>query len=183
MAFGKRMRIANAIAELRRPPSIEYSDHQLSPMQLHHSNSLTQSQFQSQSHSHSREQSQSHSHHSFNGTTPASTVGHTHSQSMQSSFGGPVFSSQQQQSAQVQDSLVNNNGGVRATVVPGNAAAVGIAAGMSAVVGVGLGIALPPTDTPSIEVGSFSAFYECMRLSFSRRHVQHIWRCLLVMEP
>jgi hypothetical protein len=57
MAFGKRMRIANAIIDLRRPPSIEYSDHQLSPtIQLHHS--LTQFQLQNRSHSHSRTQSQ-----------------------------------------------------------------------------------------------------------------------------
>ncbi|KAF8806186.1 hypothetical protein BYT27DRAFT_7191502 [Phlegmacium glaucopus] len=151
LAFGKRMRIANAISELRRPPSIEYSDHQLSPMQLHHSNSLTHSQFQPQSHSHSRTQSQSHSHHSFNGTIPAATVGHAHSLSMQSSSGGPVFGSPQQ-SVQVQDSLFNKNDGVAPAAVPvgtGN----GITAGMSAAVGVGLGIALPPTDIPPIQKG------------------------------
>jgi hypothetical protein len=32
MAFGKRVRIANAIAELRRPPSVNYSDHHVSPV-------------------------------------------------------------------------------------------------------------------------------------------------------
>jgi hypothetical protein len=159
MAFGKRMRIANAIADLRRPPSIEYSDHQLSPMQLHHSNSLTQSQFQSQMHPHSRTQSQSQSHHSFPGTTPAGTVGHVHSHSMQSSIGNPGVGAGQYQLSQVQDSPVS----MRATapVVIGNGAVVGIAAGMSAAAGVGLGIALSPTGAPSVDVSSFS---ECMGL-------------------
>ncbi|KAF8194933.1 hypothetical protein BJ912DRAFT_1085595 [Pholiota molesta] len=49
MAFGKRMRIANAVADLRRPPSVEYYDThsasgQTSPMQLNH-HSRTQSGF------------------------------------------------------------------------------------------------------------------------------------------
>jgi hypothetical protein len=49
MAFGKRMRIANAITDLRRPPSIEYSeDHHSSPSQ-HQSNSTSQSHSRTQS--------------------------------------------------------------------------------------------------------------------------------------
>lgn len=78
MAFGKRMRIANAITDLRRPPSIVYSDHQpgqpISPTQqsyITHAHaqhvSLTPSQSASQIHTHSRNASQSHSHHSFPG--------------------------------------------------------------------------------------------------------------------
>ncbi|KAL1702427.1 hypothetical protein EV121DRAFT_281858 [Schizophyllum commune] len=62
MAFGKRMRIANAITDLRRPPSVVYSDHPepstpISPAQQH-----------------SRSQSQSQSHHSYPGTGAASFV-------------------------------------------------------------------------------------------------------------
>lgn len=155
MAFGKRVRIANAIAELRRPPSIEYSDDQLSPMQLHHSNSLnqSQSQFQSPSHSHSRTQSQSHSHHSLSGTAPVATVVHNHPYYV----GGPgvvVGHGGQQQSGQMQDTLLNNNDGMRPAGM-GNGAAFGITAAMSAATGVGLGIALSPTGAPSVEVNSF----------------------------
>lgn len=51
-AFGKRMRIANAITDLRRPPSVIYSDH--APTQ---SQSTTQSQPQSYGYSHARAQS------------------------------------------------------------------------------------------------------------------------------
>ena len=40
-AFGKRTRIAHAIAELRRPPSVNSSDHQRAPS---HSTSLPRSQ-------------------------------------------------------------------------------------------------------------------------------------------
>ncbi|EPQ58889.1 hypothetical protein GLOTRDRAFT_135903 [Gloeophyllum trabeum ATCC 11539] len=56
-AFGKRVRIANAIQELRRPPSIVYSDHQPS-------NIITQASPSqpSQGFSHSRSHSYSHSH-------------------------------------------------------------------------------------------------------------------------
>ena len=80
MAFGKRMRIANAITDLRRPPSIVYSDHQpgqpISPTQPSYTAhpqhvSLTPSQSVSQIHIHSRNASQSHSHNSFPGA-PAS---------------------------------------------------------------------------------------------------------------
>ena len=82
MAFGKRMRIANAIADLRRPPSVGYSDHQSLPSQLHQSNPP--------SHSHSRTQSQSLS---LPGTTPgttpvSTTVGHVHSYTIQNSTAG-----------------------------------------------------------------------------------------------
>jgi SAM domain (Sterile alpha motif) len=67
MAFGKRMRIANAITDLRRPPSIIYSDppdlSQTSPM-MHTSSPL------SQSYTHSRNQSQQS--HSYTGTLQSS---------------------------------------------------------------------------------------------------------------
>ncbi|KAF9458484.1 hypothetical protein BDZ94DRAFT_1226253 [Collybia nuda] len=87
MAFGKRVRIANAITDLRRPPSIVYSDHpeQLSPsspMMQTHSPLSPQSQTQSQTHS--RNQSQSHSQHSYTGN------GYTYPQSVQSSVGSPL---------------------------------------------------------------------------------------------
>ena len=144
MAFGKRMRIANAITDLRRPPSIEYSDHQLSPTQLQHSDSFT--------HSHSRTQSQSQS---LPGMTPTTTVGHVHSYSMQSSFGslGPGYGGQQ--SGQLHDSPVNINDDMKAAgpVSMGSGTAVGVAAGMSAAAGIGLGIALSPTNASS-EVSS-----------------------------
>ena len=42
VAFGKRMRIANAIAELKRPASVVSSD-QLQPPQHHHQRSVSQS--------------------------------------------------------------------------------------------------------------------------------------------
>ena len=141
MAFGKRMRIANAITDLRRPPSIEYSDHQLSPTQLRHSNSFT--------HSHSRTQSQSLS---LPGTTPATTVGHVHSYSMQSSFGSHGAGYGGQQSG---DSPVNINDDMKAAdpVGKGSGTTVGVAAGMSAAAGVGLGIGLSPMNASS-EVSS-----------------------------
>ncbi|KAF5363809.1 hypothetical protein D9756_000046 [Leucocoprinus leucothites] len=94
MAFGKRVRISNAIAELRRPPSISYSDHQMptnnttaqgegSPMVMH-------TPITPQSQVHSRTQSQSHSHHSFPGSGPSGVGGHQYSQSIQSSLGSPL---------------------------------------------------------------------------------------------
>ena len=82
MAFGKRMRIANAITDLRRPPSIVYSDHPMTEMPSPSSpmyNTSTPPRV------HSRTQSQSHSHHSFPGTS-----GHNYSQSVQSSLGSPI---------------------------------------------------------------------------------------------
>ncbi|THV03340.1 hypothetical protein K435DRAFT_775024 [Dendrothele bispora CBS 962.96] len=85
MAFGKRVRIANAIAELKRPPSPmmpmtpinqqgfnmgsglgQYSP-QAFPTQSPHSGSFTQA--------HSRNQSQAHSHHSFPGSIVPGTPG------------------------------------------------------------------------------------------------------------
>ncbi|TFK43957.1 hypothetical protein BDQ12DRAFT_719130 [Crucibulum laeve] len=131
MAFGKRMRIANAITDLRRPPSIVYSDHpetsspfagtpvsqtQVFPQsQLFPQSQYTSSQFgypqaqgyTPQSQTHSRTQSQSQSHHSF----PGSTM-HNYSQSMQSSLGsplgyGPGFAGGMQQSPAVQEPSVS----------------------------------------------------------------------------
>ncbi|EDR12680.1 uncharacterized protein LACBIDRAFT_292707 [Laccaria bicolor S238N-H82] len=84
MAFGKRMRIANAITDLRRPPSIVYSDHpptteMPSPSSPMYNTTNTTS---TPPRVHSRTQSQSHSHHSF--------LGHNYSQSVQSSLGSPI---------------------------------------------------------------------------------------------
>lgn len=73
MAFGKRMRIANAITDLRRPPSIEYSDHVAS-------SDVTSVIHQQQSVSHSRTQSQF-SHQSYPTSTLVSVV-QGHSQSL-----------------------------------------------------------------------------------------------------
>ncbi|PPR04652.1 hypothetical protein CVT24_011870 [Panaeolus cyanescens] len=151
MAFGKRMRIANAITDLRRPPSVEYSDHQLSdqpsPLQLHHQQ---QPQFAQFTQSHSRRESQR-SHNSFP-NSPASGpgsnagplnvnlgYGHAHkgsySQSMNSSLGSPMgfpngvsgFGSVQETVAasESQTSVVESS-----TSMPGT--------------GVGLGIAMAP---------------------------------------
>jgi hypothetical protein len=157
MAFGKRMRIANAINDLRRPPSIEYSDHQVSsseqpsPMQLQYPNS------------HSRTQSASQSHHSFPATT--TPQGHAYSQSVQSSLGSPIsgfngngafafdgnqFGAVRQQDAGLppgaapprpQSVLVGAGSGV-------NGAPLGVAsAAAAAAIGVGLGIALSPVPS------------------------------------
>ena len=99
MAYGKRVRIANAITELRRPPSIEYSDHQASE---HPSPMYGQMQMQNQNPSpfapgmpipimHSRTQSQSqNSQHSYPGTNTNTTTTHGYSQSVQSSLGSPL---------------------------------------------------------------------------------------------
>ncbi|KAK0230188.1 hypothetical protein IW262DRAFT_1336895 [Armillaria fumosa] len=88
MAFGKRMRIANAITDLRRPPSIIYSDHpdQPSPpspmiVSPHLFTSSPATYAEGPSHSHSRNQSQSQSHHSYPGST-------RYSHSVQSSVNG-----------------------------------------------------------------------------------------------
>lgn len=56
VAFGKRMRIANAISELRRPPSIIFPDNQ-SPQHFH---SLSHSRSQSYSYTHSHSGSTHH---------------------------------------------------------------------------------------------------------------------------
>ena len=141
MAFGKRMRIAKAITDFRRPLSIEYSDHQLSPTQLHHSNSLA--------HSHSRTQNQSPS---LLGTIPATSVGLVQSYSTQSSYGNPGagYGGQQQSGGHLQDSPLNINDDMKVAgpvVVPvGNGTAAGVAAGVSAATRVGLGIALSPKN-------------------------------------
>ncbi|KAF8885751.1 hypothetical protein BD779DRAFT_1532251 [Infundibulicybe gibba] len=83
MAFGKRLRIANAITDLKRPPSITYSDHpEPSPSSLM---MPMPSQYTHHSQGHSRNQSQSQSHHSYPGVS-----GHTYSQSLQSSLGSPL---------------------------------------------------------------------------------------------
>jgi hypothetical protein len=92
MAFGKRMRIANAIVDLRRPPSPSASfsmpqayNAQNSPQHQQYAIAYSNSQnSQPYPHSpqfagHSRTQSQSHSHQSYNGH-----------QSLQSSVGSPL---------------------------------------------------------------------------------------------
>ena len=158
MAFGKRMRIANAITDLRRPPSIEYSDHQLSPTQLHPSNSLTNS--------HSRTQSQSHS---LPGTTPSSTVGHVYSYNMQNSLGITGVGYGSRQSGHSQDSPVNINDDMKAAAPVDSGTAGGVTAGMSAAAGVGLGIALSPMNAPS-EVSSheYICTYIFLHLRFKK---------------
>ncbi|KAF8165856.1 hypothetical protein B0H34DRAFT_794189 [Crassisporium funariophilum] len=177
MAFGKRMRIANFITDLRRPPSIEYSDNHSehpSPLGLHHSQSLTQSQSQyplqgqsqSQSQTHSRAQSQSHSHHSFPGTgANAVALGHAYSQSVQSSLGSPLgyggggfgYSNGNgngfgpvQEAPYANGSEGNNGVNEASPVVDGNkriSAGIGQGA-LAAAAGVGLGIGLTPSTTP-----------------------------------
>ncbi|RXW25401.1 hypothetical protein EST38_g391 [Candolleomyces aberdarensis] len=77
LAFGKRMRIANAISELRRPPSV-------SSFEPHHE-VHTPSSMIHQPIVHSRTQSVSQSHHSFPGTPL-----YSHAQSVHSSLGSPV---------------------------------------------------------------------------------------------
>lgn len=151
MAFGKRVRIANAIADLRRPPSIEYSDHQVSssehpsPMQLQYSNT------------HSRTQSVSQSHHSFPGTT-TTAPGHGYSQSVQSSLGSPIGG-------------FSGPGGFAFGAVPPapaapqslgtqvNGSGVGVASAAAATataMGVGLGIALSPVPSSNEGVNGTS---------------------------
>jgi SAM domain (Sterile alpha motif) len=79
-AFGKRVRIANAISELRRPPSISYSDHPASPHSLMHGHSNPHSispNTASPSPGHSRNHSQIH--------PQMYTYPHGRSQSIQSS--------------------------------------------------------------------------------------------------
>ena len=71
---------------------------------------------------------------------------------MHSSLGspGPVYDSQQQ-SGYLQESPVNINDDIKAAGPVGmeNSTATGVAAGMSAAAGVGLGIALSPKNAPS----------------------------------
>ena len=88
MAFGKRVRIANAITDLRRPPSIISSDHpdQPSPpspmiVSPHLFTNSPATYAEGPNHSHSRNQSQSQSHHSYPGST-------RYSHSVQSSVNG-----------------------------------------------------------------------------------------------
>lgn len=88
MAFGKRMRIANAITDLRRPPSITYSDRpEPSPSMMLSSNSPqyydSPQSYSNSPKGHSRNVSQPQSHHSYPGSfngintllSPDSTVG------------------------------------------------------------------------------------------------------------
>lgn len=89
MAFGKRMRIANAITDLRRPPSIIYSDHQVSPSSPLNPTFLQQSQPQSPSNVHSRHQSGTHS---YGYTQSVQSSGHQ-SLNGPNGNGAPVFTS------------------------------------------------------------------------------------------
>ncbi|TFK69427.1 hypothetical protein BDN72DRAFT_614262 [Pluteus cervinus] len=77
MAFGKRVRIANAISDLKRPPSITYSDRA--------EQSPSSPNIQNLPQTHTRTQSQSQSHHSFPGAN-----GHNYSQSPHSPLGSPL---------------------------------------------------------------------------------------------
>lgn len=154
MAFGKRMRIANAITDLRRPPSIIYSDQpdQLSPssMMLTHHASLTPSQ--SLSHTHSRNQSQSHSHHSYPGTAPTPTYTH----SARSSVGNPLVYTNGNGNMNGNGNINGNGYGYPARVSPQNTPQE--YGGSEASVAeteqpVGLGIGLPPGAAPSVANG------------------------------
>ncbi|KAH7926793.1 hypothetical protein BV22DRAFT_1062240 [Leucogyrophana mollusca] len=141
IAFGKRMRIANAIAELRRPPSIVFSDHQ-SPA---HAPSHTHSQSYSYSHSHS-----SSTQHSLNSplyvTSMSSVMGPPGSSGM-----GPILSpesppaeittspgrSATQRISSLSSTGISINGGES----DGSALATGVEkASQVAVVGLGLGV-------------------------------------------
>ncbi|KAF9445830.1 hypothetical protein P691DRAFT_244057 [Macrolepiota fuliginosa MF-IS2] len=88
MAFGKRVRISNAITELRRPPSITYSDHHTGSGSMVMVEQTMHTPLSPQSQTHSRTQSQSQSHHSFPGS--GAVLGHTYSQSISSSLGSPL---------------------------------------------------------------------------------------------
>lgn len=87
MAFGKRVRISNAIAELRRPPSLSYSD----VAGVEGPTMVLPTPITPQSQGHSRQQSQSYSHHSFAGSASVQGApGHHYSGSIQNSSGGPL---------------------------------------------------------------------------------------------
>jgi len=129
LAYGKRIRIANAIAELRRPPSVDLFDHYVSnnPSPLH-----TQTLFQRSGSAsmapatHSRSQSQSQSHHSFSGTTtPGTHLKHAHSQSMQGSSSTMSVGYLQQQ-PQVNGNEVHSVLETQQTGVPSAAVGLGI---------------------------------------------------------
>lgn len=166
MAFGKRMRIANAITDLRRPPSVEYPDPvpEASPLQLHHQQQPhLQPQFAQFNQTHSRRES----HNSFlnspvsghgSNVGPLSVnmgYGHAHkgsySQSMHSSLGSPMgfpngtsgFGSVQETAgaSESQTSVVESS-----TSGNGN--------------GVGLGIALAPISPVRDPSFSFNVTYD-----------------------
>lgn len=148
MAFGKRMRIANAIADLRRPPSVEYFDThsasgQTSPMQLNQ---------------HSRTQSVSQSHHSFPGSSVAYGA-HLFAGANQSpqAFNGQGFVvGNQQQFGSVQEGA--SEGQYHHSKMLAEAAAAGAADGAASVAaaaaaamaaaGVGLGITMTTNNSP-----------------------------------
>ena len=139
MAFGKRMRIANAITDLRRPPSIEYSDHVAS-------SDVTSVIHQQQSVSHSRTQSQF-SHQSYPGSTLVSVV-QGYSQGVQTplsqhfsgpgyAYGNPIPSVQE--SAPTPSEVVEQP---IAAVAPTNGV-------------VGLGISMNPSESVSVPIQFF----------------------------
>ncbi|KAF8204568.1 hypothetical protein BJ912DRAFT_938742 [Pholiota molesta] len=148
MAFGKRMRIANAITDLRRPPSVEYFDAhsasgQPSPMQLNH---------------HSRTQSVSQSHHSFPGSSVAYGA-HAFAGANQSpqSFGGQGFGvGNQQQFGSVQEGASEGQhyhtkmlaDAAAAGAPDGTATVAASAAAAMAAAGVGLGITMATNNSP-----------------------------------
>lgn len=109
VAYGKRVRIANAIAELRRPTSFEFP---MPPTMLEHPpHEHTQTGFQTALNdtanetlapvAHTRTQSHSQqSHHSFPGISMSTQLTHRYTQSTHSSVGSPAsygFVQQQQQ--------------------------------------------------------------------------------------
>lgn len=117
-AFGKRMRIANAIAELRRPPSVssfEPRPEAHTPSSIIHQPSI-----------HQRSLSQTHSHHSFPGTP---LYGQTHS--THSSMGSPMGYSLSSNAPLMPQPEVNETNGLPANAAAGQHAAVGLGIAVS----------------------------------------------------
>jgi hypothetical protein len=151
-AFGKRMRIANCITDLRRPPSVVYSD---LPAQ---SQSISQSQSQPFGHSHSHSQSvHSSAHNSVN--SPLYPSGFSHQGLPSSGFGsilsaespmhtgdlpGTPLSPPGRDLKRVSD--IMSNAGLSPGVVDVND---GIRAAMERSAMVGLGVGIPPSPATS----------------------------------
>ncbi|KAF9534654.1 hypothetical protein CPB83DRAFT_802726 [Crepidotus variabilis] len=121
MAYGKRIRIANSIADLRRPPSFEFPVPNLSsehPSPIHSQNYTSSGSGQANgisngfpSNLHSRTQSQSQqSQHSYPGTALTTTNTLAYPPSVRSSLGSPVGHGPLQQQQQQYPTAQNGNG-------------------------------------------------------------------------
>ncbi|KAL1742816.1 hypothetical protein HDZ31DRAFT_65600 [Schizophyllum fasciatum] len=130
MAFGKRMRIANAITDLRRPPSVVYSD------QPEPSTPISPAQ------QHSRSQSQSQSHHSFPGTGAASFVSSPGPATAASLMSPTLAHSEGQASPRVK-TFAERDGSERSASVDDNA--IGMALSPESF-NRGFGLSLSPSD-------------------------------------